>query len=279
MSAADRGDYSGNGPFGVVADSSETMMNIIESFASLLDLPDLIETTKEIISLPPEQRFTESADRYKDLLTDSKGQQPEQLEKRLPDVKKDIILPKLLSAVQDILSTVEERILQGILIDRDEDQEYLVLALYLEKTRQVFSDIELYRESESLKILLSTGVALYSRILLIALKEQTEITEDLLRDIVRADYYRSKAINRELGDDPEELPMKIIEKKVLLDGAVLAYSKLDISVSRGAELADVSIDEFEAALVEKGIRPRYGPTNEEELFGDDDWMNAGATNE
>lgn len=279
MSAVDPGNYSEEGPFGVVADSSKAMLNILESFASLLDLPDLVKTSKEIVSLPPEQRFTESVDRYKDLLTDSEGQQPNQLEKRLPDVKKEIILPKLLSALQDILITVEERILQGVLVDRDEDRGYLVLALYLEKARQIFADIEFYRESESLKMLLSTGVALYSRILLIALREQTEITEDTLRDIVRADYYRSKAVNREIGDDPEKLPMKIIEKKISLDGAVLAYSKLDISVSRGAELANVSTDEFEAALVEKGIRPRYGPANDEELFGDDDWMSAGATNE
>lgn len=278
MSAVNYGNYSDD-PFGVVADSSETMVNVLEVFASILDLPDLVESAETIVSLPPEKRFTEAKEIYEDLLRDSEGNGTEYVENTLPTVKKEVIVPRLLSTIQDILSTLEEDTLEGILVDRNNDRGYLVLSLYLEKTRQVFSDIELYRDDECLETLISTGVALYSRIFLISLREENEITEDMLRDIVRAEYYRKKAISQEFGDNPEKLPISIVEKKILLEGATLAYTELDISVSRGAELAGVSSDEFEAALVEKGIRPEYGPANEEELFGDDDWMNAGTEDE
>lgn len=279
MSATDRGNYSANGPFRVVADRSQSMVDIIEVFTSIFDLPDLVETAKEIVSLPPEERFTRSVAEFKELLTDSEGEPSEQVEERLSGVDKDVVMPRLLNVVQDMLGTLETSIIEGVLTDRNESRGYVVLGLYFAETRRAFSDLSHYEDSDDFEVLLSTVIALYSRILLIAFREQTEVNEDMLRDVVRADYYRNKVIYGQTGDNPEELPLETVEKKVLLDGAVLAYSKLDITVSRGAELANVSTDEFETTLVENGIRPRYGPASEEELFGDESWLTTTEANE
>lgn len=279
MSATDQGNYSASGPFRVVADHSQSMVDIIEVFTSIFDLPDLVETAKEIVSLPPEERFTSSDEKFKELLTDSEGEPSKPIEERLSSLDKDVVMPRLFNVVQDMLGTLETNIIEGVLTDRNESRGYIVLGLYFAETRQAFSDLSHYEDSDDFEVLLSTVIALYSRILLIAFREQTEVNEDMLRDVVRADYYRNKVIYGQTGDNPEELPLETVEKKVLLDGAVLAYSKLDITVSRGAELANVSTDEFETTLVENGIRPRYGPASEEELFGDESWLTTTEANE
>lgn len=57
------------------------------------------------------------------------------------------------------------------------------------------------------------------------------------------------------------------EHEVRRFGAVVAYAELDISVSRGAELAGTSVETFEAALESFGVTPRYGPDDPTALDG------------
>ncbi|MDY6765393.1 MAG: UPF0175 family protein [Halobacteria archaeon] len=57
---------------------------------------------------------------------------------------------------------------------------------------------------------------------------------------------------------------------VIESGAVLAFELLDISVSRGAELAGLSEDEFTDLLEQYGISSIYGPDSVEELYEDVD---------
>lgn len=53
-------------------------------------------------------------------------------------------------------------------------------------------------------------------------------------------------------------------------GAVRAYDQLDISVSRGAELAEMTQKEFVELLKQSGIRPEYGPDSVEDLYSGPD---------
>lgn len=55
--------------------------------------------------------------------------------------------------------------------------------------------------------------------------------------------------------------------KTRIVGAAIAYVELDISVSRGAELANTSVDDFEAVLESFDIRPRYGPEAADDIEG------------
>lgn len=68
--------------------------------------------------------------------------------------------------------------------------------------------------------------------------------------------------------DPDELDSDEAQQLVRKVGAVVAYTHLNISVSRGGELAGVAASEFKEILQSFGVQPRYGPTSVDDLHED-----------
>lgn len=55
-------------------------------------------------------------------------------------------------------------------------------------------------------------------------------------------------------------------------GAVRVYDQLDISIARGAELAELTQNEFVDLLERSGVRPEYGPDSVEDFYSGPDLM-------
>lgn len=146
----------------------------------------------------------------------------------------------------------------------------LLASVFLEKLQrsaQAAAEVR-YRDldSERSRRALSTFVTMCSHFALVALGEREEFTEQLVRDVLWVDYYLAHDEGERAGIDPAELTFEEVESRLLLAGAISAYERLDITVSRGAELAGVPVAEFEKHLLERGIRPNYGPEDGEQLL-------------
>jgi len=68
--------------------------------------------------------------------------------------------------------------------------------------------------------------------------------------------------------NPEGLSSDEVKEHIIEFGAVIAYARLNISISRGAELAGVSPEEFRAELDRYDVDLRFGPNSVEELYED-----------
>jgi len=119
----------------------------------------------------------------------------------------------------------------------------------------------------------SVALALNSRLMDFQEENFETLYEDLIEDVVYANYYLADATGRPTPTHPSELSDRRMQKQILAMGATKAYRNLDISLSRGAELAGMSLDEFEAALSQQGIQPKQGPDADEELYDEsEDWF-------
>lgn len=273
--SSDQGPSSG--PFSLLASDYRKAMNLLEVFLDFLDEPGigLQDIAKEIQSLPPEQRFTDSFEVYFKLfgISDPEeadvGDLPGDFENVLADSDKRSTLLRLLQLIDQEAAKLEQESFDRLLSDRDQDLDFLLFAVYLLKLRDILGTLESRirneAEADDTTQLLSELAALHSHFILIALGEKSEFDESILRDTLRYDFYDRMRQGRDPKQDPDELERDEVVAELGRQGAVAAYDRLSISVSRGAELGGIHRKEFEKLLVEHGIQPRYGPSSGDDL--------------
>lgn len=244
--------------------------DLIERAVDRSELSEVFEAVEDILAMEPDTRFTESAKSLHDVFTDSDADFEESVGGSSP------ISPEMYRAFDEVWKVLQRIVLNELKQGRSNEIEHLLLGMYLEKAHEAFIEIDRRLEQEErVEPALSTFIALNSRLIELAFEGNAGDEAEMFRDVLRADYYLSQGKSA-LLQHPSELSDEAVRESVLLEGAVLAYDRLDISLGRGAELADVSRGEFEQALIRHDIEPRTGPSTldeyveESSLFSDDE---------
>lgn len=252
-----------------LTDYRKPLKRIVEEF----ELTEFINLCETVVSMAPEERFTESHERYVSFFTqliyseDPESEPADEITSFLEEYASDPLSRKVYTEIDDLWRLVQGMLLRQVRYDREHDWQYLILGVYLDRAHQAFVNADRHAgESDVLEDLLSVFAALSSRMVLIVLGEQSELTEEIVRDVPRAEFYIQKAVGDEPDENPADRSFERIQQDVFKEGAVLAYQKADISMSRGAELAEISIKEFEGALDDAGIEAKYGPSSVDELY-------------
>ena len=240
----------------------EAWEDVIEQAVDRGDLNEFFEAIEDIQSMDPGQRFTKSADRLHTVFSEEAGGEVGDL---FDDYDSSPISREMYEAFDNVWDLLQQAVLKDLRRSRDNEDARLLLALYLEKAQEAFVEFDRSIEhDENIKRPLSIFIALSSRLIEIVFSDDGTADEEMLRDVAQADYYLSDSPSM-LTQYPEEISDEEIRKMVRLEGAVLAYDQIDISVSRGAELADVPQSRFKEALERYGITPKYGPDSIDDL--------------
>ncbi|MFC4451148.1 UPF0175 family protein [Halorussus aquaticus] len=270
MAATEKNFESGRGPFERLSTEYRSVLSLLESAADVFDLPSFVATAEEVVDKPAEERFRMSPAEVGETYgfgDDDKQSFVKRAAWLIGDLGGAKVLSKLTGIVERPLTEMREQALEQLLKGRNQEREALILGLYFDRVLDVQYELErrLDRSTDT-DSLFACWHALISRVVLIGEGEQTHVTDDMLLDIAFAEYCLAEASGEDPSVYPPERSIDAIGEEVKHEGAVLAYEKLDISVSRGAELADVRVEEFEELLADHGIRPRYGPDDPSELF-------------
>jgi len=271
-------DQPADNPFSYIAGNYGEIVEFLEGLSEQLDLPGLVDVSKDILKMPPEERFTRSFSKFatiygidedKELEEVDDGDFEEKFLSVLDNVPENFFgrfIRFTKGLVEDSIDTLANRLVS----ERGNERHTLILAVFLEKyysVLKIFEEMHYQdRYEDSLAELNSIFATLNSHLVLIVIGKKEQIDEDLLRDILRADYYMSKLDHEELSYNPNKISLEEVERRVVKQGSLSAYDRLDITVSRGAELAGLPTSEFEQLLIDNGICVNYGPSDREELI-------------
>ena len=276
MSAVNGPSSASSGPIQAVESMSNNLWGAVEQFRLLGLSPErILDAQEDVLELPPEERFTDSIAVLEEHFIDGAASDVAfELDDGARSLTKQL-LPTFVDVFDEQIQTLQDNALNVLLATRDEDAEALVVAVYFEQLREAWQ--VLYEEALTPdgvdRVTVSTLLALNSRLMDVHSEPPEGIYADLAADAAYGEYYLAQVQDREAPSDPADLSSERIEQRVRVAGAVLAYKRLNISVNRGAELAEMSRDEFEAALLSEGVQPRQGPDANEPLWDDDeDWF-------
>jgi predicted HTH domain antitoxin len=262
-------DVSQSTPQELLGDPFEPLVSQLEQFEAglqlIFDNPRgfFEEVVNDVLSRPPEERFTGSTEIIREHVRTEFGS-TDVFRSQLPDLDQD----RLLSFLERIVKKLRDDTLKGVFYEREAD-DYLILA---GAHQWVLSGIREMRESDDDvddEQILAIITALWARLYELIRSDQPSVDRETIRDIGRARYYLARAT----GDVPEKNPEKQDDDELYRDalelGAVVAYTHLNISVNRGAELVDLSQQAFIELLSKYDVQPRYGPQSPEKLYEDD----------
>lgn len=257
-------------PFRQFSDQVQELADLIPG----VDSDDIQEVSKEIQDLPVDKRFTES----RSILMERVASQLEDLEdtSTIEDRLElfEGLFPLFLEQLEGKLEEGRNETLEIVVENREEAQGALIVAMYFD----VLSDTIDALRQQSLsgdvnETVMSILLALNSRLFDFQRDDAEPAAEDLSEDVLYANYYLAKERKKVTPTHPSELSERRMIQQVLAAGAVKAYQELEISLSRGAELAEMSLDEFEATLSQNDIQPQQGPDDDEKLYAEsEDWF-------
>lgn len=263
-----------NGPGGAAEQFKQFSDQFVEDLNRIPGVDEVVikRVFREIREAPPEERFTDSVRIFIEELQD----EVDDFDSDEFDVQVlEDLAPILYDLFDPNIEETEEESLEVVLEDREGAELALIMSIFLEKLSDLLASW--YERSvsndEAAEDLPSIMLALNSRLVEFQEEDSKTLYEDLIEDVVYANYYLAEATDRPTPTHPSELSDRRMQKQVLTMGATKAYRELDISLSRGAELAGMSLDEFEAALSQQGIQPTQGPDADEELYDEsEDWF-------
>lgn len=272
------GDDAGvaRGAMSLLTDRFRDAILFLDAASQFIDRPSLREAAERILEMDPEDRFTESVRVYEDLfdvddITEAGADDlPAGLAAQFrDDDRKEEQFDQLIRLMDRELARFEQDLYDRLITDRANGRGYLILAVLVTQLRQVTDDVgRLGAESETgdePSRLLSEFLVLQAHLISLATSDQQDVSEQLIRDLGRLPYYQQRRRGDDPDYDPEAFSLEEATRGILIDGACSVYANREISVSRGAELADVDRETFEEALAERGIEPRYGPETVAEL--------------
>lgn len=258
MSAASTGDRRLN------VDLDE-FKQLVEMFIEEIGTEQLMQASNASLALPPEERFAECIDCWMPILTGGELERHEEA-----GTAEGSPLPAhIYQRFNQIFNLLQSKVLRNVLTEPDRGTDYALLALFIDRQQRIFNEIDRRgadSDDKEAKRLLSTYFAAASRWYKLSMGEADVQYKDIAADIRWIDYSSKPPDQRVLATPPSERDTHDLVGDVVKEAAVLAYDHLDITVSRGAELAEISIQQFQQLLVDNDIRPRYGPTTPDELF-------------
>ncbi len=241
--------------------------SLIEQAVDKGDLAEFLEAIDDIQSMEPKERFTRSAGRLNSAFTSGEGTE---LNQALESEHSGPISVDMYRVFDEFWTVFQRTVFQSLQRSRRNEKQKVLLGIYLEKAQEAFLKIDERIESgESVDIPLSIFITLSGRLIQTSLYDEESLGSDLFRDVLRADFYLTES-DSILIQDPEGLSEEEAKQRALIEGSVLLYKNEEISVSRGAELADVPLSVFEEELESRGIRPDYGPENLDEFASESD---------
>jgi hypothetical protein len=261
------GDVSQRGP-GEYLDPLAPLSSQFQQLESLLELvfddyeafvQGLIE---DVLSLPPEERFTRSHEVLREHIEDRFGS-TDAFAALLPQSDPE----KLPAVLRQLFERVLADVLEGVFFQREPEDNLVLVAIF-----QTLSDsvhrLETTDEQEIRDRVASTMLALLSRLQNVLDDAPKSLPDEAVWDTARGLHYATAEDSGPDVPDPEELSFDEAKHQVIKFGAVIAYARLNISLSRAAELADVPSGEFRSTLDRYDIEPRFGPNAVEELYDD-----------
>lgn len=259
------GDVSQRGP-GEYLDPLAPLSSQFQQLQSMLELvfddydAFLQDLNSDVLALPPEERFTQSHGVLRDHLEDHFGS-ADAFAALLPE-SDPAKLPAFLNQVFDKLLI---DVLEGVFFQRDPEAHLILAALFqtLECSIQRLDEAE---NQESKNRVASTMLAMLSRLQHLLADSPESLPDEAIWDTAYGLHYVTAGDDGPDFPSPEELWFDEVKQNVTEFGAVIAYARLDISLSRGAELAGVSPDQFRTELDRYDIEPRFGPTSVEDLY-------------
>lgn len=261
------GDVSQRGP----AEYLDPLAPLSSQFQQLESLLELVFEDYEafiqgliddVLSLPPEERFTRSHEVLREHIEDRFGS-TDAFAALLPESDPEK-LPAVLSQLFDRLLT---DVLEAVLFQRD-PEDHLVLAALVQTLSYSVHLLDTTDEQEIRNRVASTMLALLSRLQHVLDDSPESLPNEAIWDTARGLHYATAEDSGPDFPNPERLSFDEAKQHVIEFGAVIAYARLNISLSRASELADVPPGEFRSKLDRYDIEPRYGPNSVEELYDD-----------
>lgn len=223
---------------------------------------------QNILSLPPEERFTKSQERLKELLLEEVGDL-DTIRAIAPINKSD--LERHTDLFIDLSEDLISNTLEGVLGNREAEGLICLSAGYA-AIRHGFVHLKEHSDTpeEDKEQIMSCTLAFFARLIHLQDLDEEDVDEEIvIKDIAYTLHYIEDAVDEETHFvNPDTLEFEKVQQQVREFGAVLAYASLNISVGRGAELAGVSQYEFKKLLDRFDVEPRYGPPSVEDLYDD-----------
>lgn len=261
------GDVSQRGP----AEYLDPLAPLSSQFQQLESMLELVfddyeeflqSLIDDVLSLPPQERFLRSHEVLREHVEDRFGS-TDAFTALLPESD-----PEKLPAVLDqLFDTLLTDILEGVLFQRD-PEDHLVLAALVQTLSYSVHRLETTDEQEVRDQVASTMLALLSRLQHVLGGAPESLPDEAIMDTARGLHYATAENSEPDVPKPEELSFDEAKQHVIEFGAVTAYARLNISLSRASELANVPPGEFRSKLGRFDIEARYGPNSIEELYDD-----------
>lgn len=222
----------------------------------------LMNLNEAILALPPEERFTHSHEVLREHVEDRFGS-TDAFAAVLPESDPEK-LPAFLKQVFDKILT---DVLEGVFFHRNPEDHLVLAALFqtLDYGVQRLSETD---DQETKDRVASIMLAMLSRLQQILNDSPESLPDEAIWDTAYGLHYLTTEDSGPESPDPEDLAFDEAKQHVIEFGAVIAYARLHISLSRGAELAGIPLEAFRAKLGRYDIEPRTGPNSVEELDED-----------
>ncbi|ERH13697.1 MAG: hypothetical protein J07HB67_02741 [halophilic archaeon J07HB67] len=249
-------------PTGDIVDQHRRDLDTVDRVLSVLGFPPLVETAHKVLAVPPERRQAEAVSVVADEYGISNLQtQPEQA--TVPSgfdaaVSEGLTeIPELTQTLAAVARRLRNAAVTAVVDSRDADDEQVVLVAFFTVIGDLLDAFERRASADDRdewRAYLSRLVVLTSHGVLVVAGEREFSDDQLVDDFARvADAETTFDTNARSTDTVRTI------------GALVVYDHSEISVARGAELADSTRDQFETALIAHDIDVRVGPETVEEL--------------
>lgn len=261
------GDVSQHGP-GEYLDPLAPLASQFQQLKSVLELVfDDYESfqqklNNEILSLPPAERFTQSHEVFRRHVQEQFGS-TDAFAALIPESDPE----KVAAVLNNLFDKLLNDALEGVLFQREPDDHLLLAALFQTLNYSV-SRLRNASDQESKNRIVSSMLALLSRLQHTLNESPESLPDEVIRDTAYALHYLTADDDGPDFSNPQEMSFPDVRAEVIAFGAVMSYARLNISISRGAELAGLSDQEFRDKLNRYDVEPRFGPNSLAELNED-----------
>ena len=271
----DGGPVSAPGGSGIVPPHQRQAIEMVDSVMEAVAQVSLTEISQDVLDLPPEKRFTESVEEFAKIYGIEDADSPDK--ENVPEEIRNIsdgnqAIRQMANLFGDIANALQDRTLSIIAEKRGSPNPYLYALVLLDQLEDAMSELERRRLQEiddgRGKMATSRLVTLQSYLVKIFEGGINKFDESHIRDILRARYYGEKLRGRQPDWDPEELNEDQVRSIVRAQGAMMVYQEREISLSRGAELAGISVSGFRSYLEDRDVDIRYDVNSVEEFEND-----------